>query len=231
MKINVCFTDPFTPLKDACQLVVFKNGEAVVPEELSQLFLSSCQRYAQKYQVYLATGLYWDGGYLCMALFAPDGELLGVQRATHLNLSMLEEVSSHDSVDIIPTPIGKVFLAVDVDIYHPEVLRLAVFQECDFIISSQMFPMVDFNEDRIFFGARSAAVANRVFILHTTPFSSALICPPELTSDGSGFLAYPSGREQTVEFDWEDAAILRRVLLDNLLGSNCLSHYRNILEK
>ena len=67
--------------------------------------------------------------------------------------------------------------------------------------------MVDFNEDRIFFGARSAAVANRVFILHTTPFSSALICPPELTSDGSGFLAYPSGREQTVEVSFDGSHV------------------------
>lgn len=225
MRIKVCFTDPFAPLEEPCQLVVFKNGNAAVPSDLSELFLTSCQKYAQKYQVYLATTLFEREQYLCMALFSPEGELLGVQRATHLNLSMAGECLPYDHVDVISTPIGRIFLSVDVDIYHPEVLRLAVFQECDFVISSQLFPMRDFSDDRIFFGVRSAAVANRVFILHTTPFSSSLLCPPELTGDGSGFLLYPSAREQTAEFDWEDASILRQALMDDLLGSNCLQHY------
>lgn len=232
MNLKVCLVKPFTPLEEkGCHLVVFKNGESVVPPDLSELFLTSCQRYAQKYKVHLATGLYQDGNRLCMALFSPDGEMMGVQQATHINLRWLDELEPYDEVEIISTPLGKIFLAVDVDIYHPEVLRLAIFNECDFIISSQMFPMVDFHDDRILFGVRSAAAANRVHIVHTTPFSSAVVCPPGLTEDGSGFLAYPSGRDQTVEFDWEDASILRHALMDDLLGCGCLHHNRNLLEK
>ena len=120
---------------------------------------------------------------------------------------------------------------MDVDIYHPDVLRLAMFKGCDFMISSQIFPMVDFSEERILFGARSAAVANRMMILHVTPFSSTMIVPPELTQDGSGFLCYPTGKPVVTEFDWEDAALSRKVLIDSLLGSNCFGRYRNILEK
>ncbi len=232
MKIRAFLTAPFSPLKgQGYNLVVFKNGESVVPPDLTELFLTSCKKYAQKFKVYLATCLYREESNLCMAVFSPKGELLGVQRATHINLRWIDEIEPYDDIEIISTPLGKIFLAVDVDIYHPEVLRLAIFNECDFIVSSQMLPMVDFNEDRIFFGARSAAAANRIYIIHTTTYSSALICPPELTSDGSGFLAYPTGKEQTVEFDWEDASISRRALMDALLGSNCLHRYRNILEK
>lgn len=231
MKIKAYLTKPFDPPKEPCSLVVFKNGESIVPPELSELFLTSCGRYAKKFSVHLATGLYLDGASLCMALFAPSGDILGVQRATHINLRWLDEIEPYDDIEVIQTPIGSIFLSVDTDIYHPEVLRLAIFRECDFVVSSQMFPMVDFHEDRIFFGARSAAAANRIYIVHTTPFSSAVLCPPGLTADGSGFLAYPSGREQMVEFDWEDAGISRHALMDDLLSSGCLQHYRNILEK
>ena len=225
-------TTPFAPLEDKnVNLVVFKNGEEVVPPKLEELFIASCKKYAQKFKVFLSTCLYRDGHYLCMAVISPEGEILGVQRAAYINLRWANEIEPYDDIEIISTPLGKIFLAADADIYHPEVLRLAIFNECDFIISSQMFPMVDFNEDRIFFGARSAAAANRIYILHTTTYSSALLCPPELTSDGSGFLAYPTGKTQTVEFDWEDAVISRRALMDSLLGSNVLHHYQNILEK
>jgi len=232
MKIRALMTAPFTPLEDkSVNLVIFKNGEAVVPPELTKAFITSCQKYARKFKVYLSTCLYRAGESLCLALISPEGEILGAQRGTHINLLLTGEIKPYDEIEIIPTPLGKIFLAVDTDIYHPEVLRLAIFQDCDFIISSQMIPMVDFNEDRIFFGARSAAAANRIYILHTTTFSSALLCPPELTADGSGFLAYPTGKSQTVEFDWEDAVISRKALMDSLLGSNFLNHYQNILGK
>ena len=122
-------------------------------------------------------------------------------------------------------------MSVDVDIYRPDVLRLAMFKGCDYIVSSQMFPLVDFSEERILFGARSASVANRMPVLQVTPFSSALMVPPEISPDGSGFLVYPTGKPVTVHFDWETAAISRKVLIDSLLSSSCFGRYRNILEK
>lgn len=232
MKIKVCMTNPFTaPSESDCTLVVFKNGDAIVTPDYGELFLASCQKYAQKYNVYLASCLYEQDGFLCMALFNPEGEILGVQRATHLNLEYLKQLRPYDQIHIISTPIGNIFLAVDVDIYRPDVLRLAIFKGCDFIVSSQMFPMVDFEEERILFGARSAAVTNRIPIIHVTPFSSTLVVPPELTQDGSGFLCYPSERAITVDFDWADAFLSRKVLIDSLLRNRCFGHYRSILEK
>lgn len=232
MKLKVCMTGPFTaPAEDDCTLVVFKNGEAVVTPDYEEIFHASCQKYARKYHVYLATCLFESDGFLCTALYNPEGELLGVQRATHLNLDHLHLYKAYDKIEPITTPIGKIFLAVDVDILRPDVLRLAIFEGCDYIISSQMFPLREFNEERILFGARSAAVTNRIPVIHVTPFSAALAVPPELSSDGSGFLCYPTGKPVCAEFDWEHAALSRKVLVDSLRASSCLSRYRSILEK
>ena len=232
MNIKVCMTKPFSPPEsDDCTLVVFKNGETIVTPEYESLFLSSCQKYAQKYQVYLVSCLYESNGYLCMAMFDPQGNTLGVQQATHLNLEYLRRLRPSDQVEILATPIGNIFMSVDVDIYRPDVLRLAMFKGCDYIVSSQMFPLVDFSEERILFGARSASVANRMPVLQVTPFSSALMVPPEISPDGRGFLGYPTGKPVTVQFDWETAAFSRKVLIDSLLSSSCFGRYRNILEK
>lgn len=232
MKIKVCMTDPFTaPAAPDCTLVVFKNGEAILTPDYRELFLTSCQKYAQKYHVFLATCLFESDDFLCMALLDPEGNILGIQRAAHLNLKYLQHLHPYDQVEVISSPIGNIFLAVDVDILRPDILRLAMFKGCDFIISSQMIPMVDFSEERILFGARSAAAANRMPILHVTSYSSTLAVPPELTQDGSGFLCYPTGKPAVTEFDWADAALSRKVLMDSLSASRCFGHYRSILEK
>ena len=232
MKLKVCMTNPFTaPAAEDCTLVVFKNGEAVVTPDYEELFLASCRKYAQKYHVYLATCLFESEGFLCMALLSPEGEILGIQRATHLNLDYLQQYQAYDKLEPITTPIGKIFLSVDVDILRPEILRIAIFEGCDFIISSQMFPLQEFNEERIFFGARSAAVTNRIPVIHVTPYSAALAVPPELTSDNSGFLCYPTAKAAVAEFDWEHASLSRKVLVDSLKSSTCFGRYRSILEK
>ena len=232
MKVKVCMTNPFTaPAAEDCTLVVFKNGESVVTPEYEEIFITSCQKYAQKYHVYLATCLFTMEEYLCMALLSPEGEILGIQRATHLNLDDLQKYRVYDALEPVTTPIGKIFLCVDVDILRPEVLRTAIFEGCDFIISSQMFPLQEFSEERILFGARSGAVTNRIPIIHVTPFSAALAVPPELTSDNSGFLCYPTAKAAVAEFDWEHAALSRKVLVDSLKASPCFGRYRSILEK
>ena len=232
MKLKVCMTDPFTaPAADDCTLVVFKNGEAVVTPDYEEIFIASCRKYAKKYHVYLASCLFEDDGFLCSALFDPAGELLGVQRATHLNLDHLHLYRAYDRIEPITTPIGKIFLAVDVDILRPDVLRTAVFEGCDFIISSQMFPLREFREEHILFGARNAAIANRIPVIHVTPFSAALAVPTALCADGSGFLCPPTEKNVCAEFDWEHAALSRKVLVDSVRGSECFRRYRSILEK
>lgn len=121
----VCITPPFGKIKPLSDLVVFSDVKSYIPEWDTPDYLNACRKYAMKNNVYLVPSRFVVNNILYLCLFSPKGEVLGIQGATHRNLYNQAELSQYDKIEPIQTPIGNIFLCVDVDIYHPQVLRIA----------------------------------------------------------------------------------------------------------
>lgn len=101
--------------------------------------------------------------YLC--LFSPKGEVLGIQGATHRNLYNQAELSQYDKIEPIQTPIGNIFLCVDVDIYHPQVLRIARMKGAQIVIASQFIDSYQLSRHMLTTGIWNAAQSNGVYVV------------------------------------------------------------------
>ncbi len=187
----LCFTKAFEKPKALSDLVVFSDFRPFVPAEELSSYIKQCSAYAKEHQVYLLPHrfLWKDILYLC--LFDPKGSIIGYQGALHRNLSSQDQLKQYDNVHVIRTPIGNLFLCVDVDIYYPEVLRLARLKGADLILSSQHIPAYDLQPKRIITGIWNAAQQQGVYVAGCCNSFSAVAAPVEVTADGSGFLVQP----------------------------------------
>lgn len=148
---------------EGAQLVIFCDQRSYVAEIDSALMLAAAARYAIRYQVYLVPERFIAANYLCLCLLSPQGEVLGVQRAVHLNLSLREHnYYRDDAVRPFDTPIGRVALLVDVDVNMPQVARAAARAGATLLLSSQFIQLYDLYEDRVRYGAINAAASNGV---------------------------------------------------------------------
>lgn len=117
--------------------MVFSDVKSYIPEWDTPDYLNACRKYAMKNNVYLVPSRFVVNNILYLCLFSPKGEVLGIQGATHRNLYNQAELSQYDKIEPIQTPIGNIFLCVDVDIYHPQVLRIARMKGAQIVIASQ----------------------------------------------------------------------------------------------
>lgn len=155
-------------------------------------YLSSCKKYAKKYQIYLVTDRVVLANSLGMFLIDPKGNVLGGQKAITLNLTYSNLLSKGDEVCCIDTPCGKIFMCIDTDIYNAQIMRTASAMGANVVISSQYINTADYGEERIIFGAYNAAQSNGFFVINTNNNSCSFICP--ITSnDNDGFVILPTG--------------------------------------
>lgn len=101
--------------------------------------------------------------YLC--LFSPKGDILGIQGATHRNLYNQSDLAQYDRIEPIATPIGNIFLCVDVDIYHPQVVRVARMKGAQIVISSQFIDSYQLSRHMLTTGIWNAAQSNGVYVV------------------------------------------------------------------
>ncbi len=188
----VCITEPFHKPKSLTDLVIFADIRSFIPQWDAADYLNACRTYAQEHQVYLVPSRFVVNNILYLCLFSPQGEILGIQGATHLNLSYRDKLQQYDKVEVLQTPIGNLFLCVDVDIYYPEVLRLAKLKGAEIVISSQYIDAYDLNHHMITTGMWNAAQQNGVFVVGCCNAFSALSAPWDITSDQSGYLVPPA---------------------------------------
>lgn len=144
------------------QLVVCCTSKAFIPQHLAARMLSKAACYARLYGVYFVPQQFVCGNYLCLCLIAPDGSLVGAQRAITLNLNHRGTFLRHNRLDLCDTPLGKIALLVDVDINMPEVTRACALAGAQLIVSNQYIHPADFFEDRLLYGAVNAAVSNGI---------------------------------------------------------------------
>lgn len=165
-QLSVVIVPTLTPPPPGVQLVVFSDQRNYVAEIDSAMMLAAASRYAIRHGVYLVPERFIAANYLCLCLLSPKGEVIGVQRATHLNLGLREHnFFRDDQIQVLDTPFGKVTLLVDVDINMPQVARAAVMNGATLLISSQFIQIYDFFEDRIRYGVLNAARSNGIPIV------------------------------------------------------------------
>lgn len=178
------------PAKEV-DMVVFAGVslEAIRAREAST-FVAAAQQYARAHQVHVVPGLYVEDDALRSCLIAPDGELIGVQHATHVHRTHFPDVKRDTDLLFLSTPWGfPVFLAVDVDIYKPELLRIAARAGVKLVIAHQYIEPARANVAMIDAGAWQQAQQNCIYVAQTSNMGSHLIAPCQITRDLSGYVA------------------------------------------
>ena len=164
--IKTAITSVLAPPPKGADLVIFADPRSYVAELDSRQMLAAAARYAVRHKVYLVPERFIAAGCLCLCMLAPDGSVLGVQRACHLNVSMRQlNLARADEITPFDTPLGKVALLVDVDINMPQTARCAALKGAEFIIASQYMPLYDLSDDRINLGPVNAARSNGLSVV------------------------------------------------------------------
>ncbi|HWP52071.1 MAG TPA: nitrilase-related carbon-nitrogen hydrolase [Clostridia bacterium] len=175
-QFSLAIVPTLTPPPPGAQLVIFSDQRNYVAEIDSSIMLAAACRYAVRHNVYLVPERFIAANYLCLCLMSPKGEVISVQRATHLNLGLREyNFYRDDKIKAFDTPFGKIALLVDVDINMPQVARSAVMDGATLLISSQFIQLYDFFEDRIRYGAINTARSNDVQVAAAIGLGGILI--------------------------------------------------------
>ena len=163
------------PPLEGTQLAVFASAKNYTPEYDSSKMLIAARRYARHYGVFVVPERFVAGGYLCLCLISPEGEVVGVQRACHLNLDYRGVFRRDDQIEVFDTPLGKIALIVDVDANMPQVNKCAVLKGANLLIQSQFVQLYDFFEERVHHSALNAALSNNVAVIGAVSGGGVLI--------------------------------------------------------
>jgi hypothetical protein len=165
----------------------------IIRARQAETYLADAAAYASEYHLWVGTGLYIRADGLYMALLDENGSLACEQRATHLNPAWTDGLLRGIEVSVCDNPFGRLALIVDIDVYKPEVARIAAMQGAEIAICSQVIFAQDYRRELILAGVWQEAQQNSLFALHTNNLTSAILGPCEATTDNSGFLAGLTG--------------------------------------
>ena len=188
--VNVAVTGKRMDLKPGVQLAVFRQDDlSVIKSRNYDEFIEEAAEFAIRNNVYLVPGLYIKDNHLCLSVLDNQGRVAGTQRATHLNQAWFAELHRSSQIGIIDTPFARLFLCVDIDIYKPEVLRIATLLGAEIVVSSQYIKEGDFNAAMVLAGAWQQAQQNCLYVINSTNVGGHIIGPCTVADDLSGFLA------------------------------------------
>ncbi len=175
------------------QLIVYPQEEvSAIKSHDPDSYLMKVSQYASQNKVYVVPGLYIRDNYLCLCIIDNNGNIVYEQKATHLNQSWFSELRRGNEIEIVKTQFGNVFLCADVDIYKPEVLRIAALMEADIVISCQYIKEDHYSHQMILSGAWQQAQQNCLYVVSSTNIKSSIIGPCETVNDLSGFIKEPT---------------------------------------
>lgn len=188
----VSIIPPFGKVRQLTDLVIFSDVKSYIPEWDTPDYLNACRKYAAQNKVYLVPSRFVVDNILYLCLFSPKGEILDIQGATHRNLYNQAELEQYHKIEPISTPIGNIFLCVDVDIYHPQVVRVARMKGAQIVIASQFIDSYQLSRHMLTTGIWNAAQSNGVYVVGCCNCFSAVAAPCSLTQDESGYLVPPA---------------------------------------
>ena len=189
--LHLSIGEPFTSPAWGANFAVFssESGE-MIPEDAVKDYLAKACRYAKHHKVYLVPERFMLMGYHSMCLISPEGKVLGAQKAAFQNLTHIDGRRSNQ-LDVLKTEFGTVFLCVDVDIYHPEVSRIAQVMGCHYIICSQFIDTGDYNTGMVTSGVWNAAQSCSLFVVGVSNQFNCICAPRRLTQNDDGFIVMP----------------------------------------
>ncbi len=187
--ILASITSPNLPPSPASRLVVFSGSDPhTIRTRDTQTFLAHAIGYAKNYQVFLVPGLYVRENLLCLCLLDDTGRMVIEQAAAHLNRSWAGDLQRADEICVARTLFGRVGLLVDVDVYKPEVARIAALQGAEILVSCQYLRPEDESREMVLAGAWQEGQQNCLYLLNSTNLHASIIGPCETSADRSGFL-------------------------------------------
>lgn len=188
--VNAALTGKDMNLRKGTQLAVFFEEDIPAIKNRDQdRFINEAACFAAANNVFLVPGLYIKENYLCLCLIDNTGCVIGEQRATHLNSAWFDGLNRSLDINIIGTSFGKLFLCPDVDIYKPEVLRIAALLGAEIVVSSQYIAASDFRKEMVLAGAWQQAQQNCLYIINSTNITGSIIGPCTVVEDLSGMMA------------------------------------------
>ncbi|MDL2233966.1 hypothetical protein LJC63_10385 [Ruminococcaceae bacterium OttesenSCG-928-L11] len=187
----LCAVEPFTSPVWGSNFTVFTSATGdVIPESQSKEYISKCCKYAKLHEVYLVPERFILMEYQCMCLISPSGKVLGAQKCLYWNTEY-RGVKRSSAMEVLNTEFGAIALCVDVDIFRPEVPRIAVGMGAHVLICSQQISMADYNSGMIVSGVWSAAQNNNLFTVGVSNAFNCVCAPRVMTKHNDGFLVAP----------------------------------------
>jgi len=192
-ELSLSIGEPFTSPAWGSNLVFFSGDPgAVIPDENAKEYLRRCCKYARHYEVYLIPERFMVMGYTCMCLITPQGKVIGAQKAVHLYLPTTPGNKRGTALEVMNTEFGGVFLCVDVDIYHPELVRVAAEMGAQYIFCAQQMARSDYSSHMVISGIWNAAQQNNVFGAAVCNQFHCVCAPLSISPYEDGFLAKPT---------------------------------------
>ncbi len=158
-------------------IVVLNSDLAYITAENAVKYVYLAIKYSKRYCVYTITSRFIKDGCLTQCMISPKGVILGAQNAAHINLSYRDCINNGESLNIIETPFGNFFLAVDTDIYHPEVVKIAVSLGADIIVASRHTDLYSYMPQGVCIGSENAAVTGNICVFDVTNEGGILFTP------------------------------------------------------
>jgi len=192
-QLTISIGEPFTSPAWGSNFVVFsgENG-VIIPEEDSKEYIRRVCKYAKHYEVYLVPERFMLMGYECLCLVSPSGEMLGAQRAIYMNTAAKEKSKRSTTVTVHNTEFGGIFLCVNVDIYHPEVARIAADMGARYIVCVQEMPRGDYATNMVVTGIWNAAQSNNLYAIAVSNQFHCICAPRVITQTDDGFIVRPT---------------------------------------
>lgn len=190
-RIATCFCYSFVKPKEPADLVMFCESRSAVAKEDAMLYLKRSMEYAKLYHVYLLPGPFILQDYLCLCLISPEGKPIALQKAIYVNVLHHAGLHTADEIEVFSTPLGRISLLPDVDIFHPEVARSAAMQGAEVLLTAQYYDLYDLNPLRTMSGAWEMAQENQISVIAVSNQNCCVCAPAAATNDNSGFVLQP----------------------------------------
>ena len=189
--LHLSIGEPFTSPAWGANFMVFSCAEgACILEDAATDYLARACRYAEHHKVYLVPERFILKDYHSMCLISPEGTVIGAQKAVFRNLSGAKTKRS-GKINVLETEFGNIFLCVDVDIYHPEVPRIAKAMGASYLICSQFISEHDYNAGMVTQGVWNASQCGGMFVVGVSNQYNCVCAPRRLTPNDDGFVVTP----------------------------------------
>lgn len=196
-KIVIEIIDRFKKPKQLTDLVVFTDIRNYIPDWDTEKYLIACVKYAKQNNVFLIPTRFVTNNHIFMCVISPEGKIVSIQAAVHLNLSYKGIFKTSDEINLVTIKGVKIALAVDADIYHPEYTMRAKQLGCQLIIASQYIDVFEYKEEMILRGIWNTAQTAGLFVVGCNNNTTAICAPLDITEDHSGFLLKPLSTKLT----------------------------------